>query len=214
MALILRKDKGQKLTIDDLDGNFQYLESISGGTSSTIDISLTKGTLGGYITDGEKTITEEEIVSTLKIPAGYLEVLSYDLPFIEFGYTTESEEEIIVRFYQNTTNVLDGNETLFYQWTDVRAEDDSVQRNFETAFILGYSESSPENDKLKGSFLEFKGDELLYLDNYHQLLNRENFDYSIDQWIIVTLESNGQLVNPIYHAIVRPIIGKMLKPID
>ena len=202
MALILRKDKGQKLTIDDLDGNFEYLDS------------LTKGVLGGYITDGEKTITEEEIVSTLKIPAGYLEVVSYELPHIGFGYTTESEEEIIVRFYQNTTNVLDGNETLFYQWTDVRAEDDSVQRNFETAFILGYSESSPENDKLKGSFLEFKGDELLYLDNYHQLLNRENFDYSIDQWIIVTLESNGQLVNPIYHAIVRPIIGKMLKPID
>jgi len=200
MALILRKDKGQKLTIDDLDGNFQYLESISGGTSSTIDISLTKGTLGGYITDGEKTITEEEIVSTLKIPAGYLEVLSYDLPFIEFGYTTESEEEIIVRFYQNTTNVLDGNETLFYQQT----ENNSGLRDLVTPFILGYSESSPE----WYSFLEFKGDELLYLDNYYQLLNRENFDYSIDQWIIVTLESNGQLVNPIYHAIARPIFAK------
>lgn len=200
MALILRKDKGQKLTIDDLDGNFQYLESISGGTSSTIDISLTKGTLGGYITDGEKTITEEEIVSTLKIPAGYLEVLSYELPRIGFGYTTESEEEIIVRFYQNTTNVLDGNETLFYQQT----ENNSGLRDLDTAFILGYSESSPE----WYSFLEFKGDELLYLDNYYQLLNRENFDYSIDQWIIVTLESNGQLVNPIYHAIVRPTFGK------
>lgn len=57
MALILRKDKGQKLTIDDLDGNFEYLESISGGTSSTIDISLTKDVLGGYITDGEKTFS-------------------------------------------------------------------------------------------------------------------------------------------------------------
>jgi hypothetical protein len=204
MALILRKDKGQKLTIDDLDGNFEYLESISGGTSSTIDISLTKDVLGGYITDGEKTITEEEIVSTLKIPAGYLEILAYELPRIGFGYTTESEEEIIVRFYQNTTNVLDGNETLFYQWTDVRTEGDSVQRNFDTAFILGYSESSPEWN----SFLEFKGDELIYLDNYYQLLNRENFDYSIDQWIIVTLESNGQLVNPIYHAIARPIFLK------
>ena len=57
--------------------------------------------MGGFITDGEKTITEEEIVSTLKVPAGYLEILANDLPYITFGYTTESEEEIIVRFYQN-----------------------------------------------------------------------------------------------------------------
>ena len=57
--------------------------------------------MGGFITDGEKTITEEEIVSTLKVPSGYLEVISYGLPYIGFRYTTESEEEIIVRFYQN-----------------------------------------------------------------------------------------------------------------
>ena len=201
MALILRKDKGEKLTIDDLDDNFEYLESISGGTSSTIDISLTKGALGGFITDGEKTITEEEIVSTLKGPAGYLEVISYDLPYIGFRYTTESEEEIIVRFYQNTTNVLDGNETLFYQYTSTKNDPE-----FYTPFIMGYSESEsfPEWNNL----LEFKGDALLYLDTYYQLLNRENFDYSIDQWIIVTLESNGQLVNPIYHTLARPFFGK------
>jgi hypothetical protein len=202
MALILRKDKGQKLTIDDLDDNFEYLESISGGTSSSIDISLTKGALGGFITDGEKTITEEEIVSTLKVPDGYLEVISYGLPYIGFRYTTESEEEIIVRFYQNTKNVLDGNEILFYQQTE-----NKNYPEFNTPFIMGYSESSPES---KNSFLEFKGDVLLYLDNYYQLLNRENFDYSIDQWIIVTLESNGQLVNPIYHTLVRPIIGGLV----
>ena len=35
MALILRSTKGQKLTISELDANFTYLESISGGSAST-----------------------------------------------------------------------------------------------------------------------------------------------------------------------------------
>lgn len=35
MPLILRSTKGEKLTIQELDANFTYLESISGGTAST-----------------------------------------------------------------------------------------------------------------------------------------------------------------------------------
>jgi hypothetical protein len=39
MSLTLRKSKGEKLSIDELDGNFEYLESISGGTSSIENIT-------------------------------------------------------------------------------------------------------------------------------------------------------------------------------
>lgn len=35
MSLILRRNKGSKLTTEELDGNFTYLEGISGGELST-----------------------------------------------------------------------------------------------------------------------------------------------------------------------------------
>lgn len=54
MALVLREDIGRKLTISELDGNFTYLESISGGgggTNSVISLSFTQSV--GLISDNQ-----------------------------------------------------------------------------------------------------------------------------------------------------------------
>ena len=71
MSLILRGQKGSKLTTDELDGNFQYLEGLSGNSGlsiqqicqSQIDLSL----------------TPQEIEGKLLISAGW----NLDYPFNE-----------------------------------------------------------------------------------------------------------------------------------
>jgi hypothetical protein len=41
MGLVLREDIGRRLAIEEMDGNFTYLQSIAGG-GSTITISATQ----------------------------------------------------------------------------------------------------------------------------------------------------------------------------
>jgi hypothetical protein len=56
MALILRKDKGSKLSITELDGNFEYLNSKGGGSASTGDITFVGTTMSSNTLDKDIVI--------------------------------------------------------------------------------------------------------------------------------------------------------------
>lgn len=58
MSLILRGEKGQKLTIPELDGNFQYLESLIGTGGGSTASFLFEGTSVFEIFDEEKLFNE------------------------------------------------------------------------------------------------------------------------------------------------------------
>jgi hypothetical protein len=61
MALILRREIGRKLTIDELDSNFEYvLENAPGGGSEIF---------GDFYTSSVTNVTSETILKSFKIPA-------------------------------------------------------------------------------------------------------------------------------------------------
>jgi hypothetical protein len=118
MSLILRGDKGQKLTISELDNNFQYLESLigTGGGGSTASF-LFEGSLVLEVLDEDKLFTEE---TNYELPLTLTQ--SYNLK----GMFLTQSFQIVTDFEPGLTASLRFDTTMFNGFVEYELEDFQV----------------------------------------------------------------------------------------
>jgi len=84
MSLILRSDLNRRLSVNELDGNFTYLESISGGSSFTLLTTIDYTDLNvGVVSDVEITVVGGKTVNKF-ITKSLLKVTD---PFVSASYS-------------------------------------------------------------------------------------------------------------------------------
>jgi hypothetical protein len=203
MTLITRQGKGSRLTIQEMDGNLEYLEQLA-------EPVYTKNAAGNIIFPPAEfsLVTSEEIIASIEIPAGFLQGVFYpEIPSFRFVYfidNLESSENVepIVRIYVNSTDQLDGNETLAFQETNFFNPGQTGEQQFGYPLALDYSLSSPYSNN---NFFELRNDLIISFDNNYEAVSRENFDFSKKQYLIATVESENEVkIKPQSLVVLRP----------